>query len=197
MENGENTLRGGGLGGLLSRIEHGVCYAALVLLALVPVLEALLRQFSLTISSSRALTTHMFLVLGLFAAMITTKSKEHISIAVVQYIKNEKLKTLLNLISGFLSSFLLIILAWNSAVFLRYSLSGRLAGLIPSRVFALAMPIAYTVMALRFSLALPWKKARPFLCALPLLLGTACALPAIAKLIWGFNPPEPFLSSLD
>jgi tripartite ATP-independent transporter DctM subunit len=28
-------------------------------------------------------------------------------------------------------------------------------------------------------------------------LGTACALPAIAKLIWGFNPPEPFLSSLD
>jgi tripartite ATP-independent transporter DctM subunit len=129
--------------------------------------------------------------------MITTKSKEHISTAVVQYIKNERLKTVLALISGFLSAFLLSLLAWNSASFLRYGLSGRLAGFIPSRVFALAMPIAYAVMAVRFAFALPWKRARPVLSVLPLLLGTACALPAIAKFFWGFEPPEPFVFWLD
>ncbi|MDR1177511.1 MAG: TRAP transporter large permease subunit [Spirochaetaceae bacterium] len=196
--NGGNPAKEGGhLARIMALAEHGICYTALGLLALVPVLEALLRQFSLTIPSARAVTAHIFLVLGLFAAMITTKSKEHISIAVVQYIKNEKLKTVLALISGSLSSFLLTLLAWNSASFLRYGLSGRLVGFIPNQVFALAMPIAYAVMALRLALALPWKKARPFLSALPLLLGTACALPAIAKMIWGFEPPQALLFWLD
>ncbi|MDR0388865.1 MAG: TRAP transporter large permease subunit [Spirochaetaceae bacterium] len=180
-----------------SLAERGICCAALAFLALIPALEALLRQFSLTIPSAKAIMAHIFLVLGLFAAMITTQSKEHISIAVVQYIKNEKIKNILGLISGFISAFLLSLLAWNSASFLRYGLSGRLAGFIPSRVFALAMPLAYAVMAVRMALALPVKKARPLLCVLPLLLGTACALPAIAKLLWAFSPPQPVVFWLD
>jgi tripartite ATP-independent transporter DctM subunit len=173
------------------RLENGVCYGALVLLTLVPLAEALCRQMKLSIPDSKAFLTHIFLVLGLFAAMITTKSKEHLSIAVVQYIKSEKIKKALALATGLLSTFIVTVLAWDAASFLRYGLLGRTIGFIPDRFFALAMPLAYAVIAFRFAVHLPGKKA---LVIPVLLLGTVCSLPAIAKLLWGFAVPEPFFS---
>ncbi|MDR2618473.1 MAG: TRAP transporter large permease subunit [Treponema sp.] len=172
------------------RLEKGVCYAALVLMALIPAVEALIRPFGGVIPVSRGIMTHLFLVVGLFAAMLTTKSKEHISIAVIQYAKNEKLKTALGTATSLISTFVVTVLFWNSLSFLVFSLSGKLVGFIPDRVFALALPIGYGVMAFRFARQSSGKGGVPPVLAA--LLGTCCSLPAIAKLIWGFDPPEPF-----
>ncbi|MDR0553607.1 MAG: TRAP transporter large permease subunit [Treponema sp.] len=177
----------------LSRLEGNVCYGVLGLLALTPVVEVLLRQFRGAIPDSKAIMAHLFLVLGFFAAMLTTKSGEHISIAIVQYIKDEKIKNALAFISGAVSILILTILAWDSASFIVYGLSGKLIGPIPNRVFAAAMPLGYGVMALRFA----WRgrgKGEKAVFFLTILAGSLCALPAIVKLIWGFHPPEPFYS---
>ncbi|MDR1566932.1 MAG: TRAP transporter large permease subunit, partial [Treponema sp.] len=172
------------------RLEKGVCYAALVLMALIPAVEALIRPFSGAIPASRGIMTHLFLVVGLFAAMLTTKSKEHISIAVIQYTKNERLKTVLRAATGLISAFVVTVLFWNSLSFLVFSLSGRPVGFIPDRVFALALPIGYGVMAFRFARQSAYGRGLPPVLAV--LLGTCCSFPAIAKLVWGFDPPEPF-----
>ena len=180
--------------GFLLVLEKGVCYGALGLLALIPVVDILARQFKIVIPASKALMTHVFLVLGFFAAMLTAKSRDHLSITVAQYIKNEKLKHILTVLTGFIASLALTVLAWNSASYLKFGLSGVWVGVIPGEVFALAMPLGFAVMAFRFALGIP---AGKLWSAGALALGCVCALPAIAKLIWGFEPPEPFFGWVD
>ncbi|GHV68414.1 TRAP transporter subunit DctM [Spirochaetia bacterium] len=181
---------------ILSLIERGICYGAMGLLALIPVAEILLRQFQGVIPDSKAVMSHLFLVLGLFAAMTTTGSGDHISITIVQYVKNKKITDILSFLSNQVSIFIAVILAWDSASFIKYGLSGRMIGFLPDRVFAAAMPLGYAVMAFRFALRNQQKEKKIF-SLFSILAGSICAFPAIAKLIWGFDPPEPFYSMVD
>ena len=178
---------------VLGWFERGICFGSLFLLALIPFTEMVLRQFSMAIPASKLILTHLFLVLGFFAATLTAKSGEHISIAIVQYVKNEKIKQILEFLSTLIAVFLLSVLAWNCVCYIKYGLSGRLIGFLPDRVFAAAMPIGYLLIALRFSLRIHSGRDR-IIAFMVILLGTVAALPAIAKLIWGFEPPEPFFS---
>jgi tripartite ATP-independent transporter DctM subunit len=188
--------------GAANIIEKGVCYGVLILMTLTPAVDILIRPFGGVLPASRAIMTHLFLVAGLFAAMLTTKTNEHISIAVVQYIRHEKLKTALSVITGLVSAFVVTNLFWDSLAFLRYSLSGRPIGFIPVRFFALAMPVGYAVMAFRFArfacgihcCGKGRARGLVLLASLSLVLGTLASLPAIAKLIWNAGVPEPFFS---
>ena len=178
---------------ILNWLEKGICYGSLLLLALIPFAEMVLRRFSLAIPASKSVMIHLFLVLGFFAAMLTAKSGEHISIAVIHYIKSDRVKQVLEFLRTLLAVFVLAILAWNCVSYIKYGLMGRPIGLIPDRVFAIAMPLGYIVIALRFALK-PQRKRDKAIALAAILLGTIAALPAIAKLIWGFDPPEPFFS---
>jgi tripartite ATP-independent transporter DctM subunit len=195
----------GGFYKLIDNTEKYLCIAALVLMALLPVADAILRPFNIFITYSRHLMIRCFLVSGLLAAMIATKSSEHISIALIQYAKNEKLKNVFSIITGLVSACIATVLFWDSISFLRYSFSDWTSGFISDRVFAVVMPIAYCVIAVRFAFQSVQsgasdsteKRSPLFSIGLPvlvLLLGCAAALPAIAKVFWGFNPPEPFFT---
>jgi len=201
----------GRLFGKTLSVEKGICYAALALMALLPFFDVILRPLNIFIPYSRHFLIRLFLVSGLFAAMLTTRAKDHISIAIIQYAKNEKLKKALANITGLVSAFIAATLFWDSVTFIAYSFSGRQSGLIPDWLFALAMPIAYGVIAIRFAIysasighqadtngenpKAAWK--RWTLPVLVLLLGSAAALPAIAKFFWGFQPPEIFIAPMD
>jgi tripartite ATP-independent transporter DctM subunit len=177
---------------ILSRVEKGICFGALSFLALIPFTEFILRQFGLIVPVSRILMPHLFLVTGFFAGMLTAKAGEHISITAVQFIKNEKIKRTLDFLTSLLSVFVLTVLMWNCVSFIKYNM-WKLVGPISESVFAVAMPLGYAVIALRFALRNRTAKERIIMAA-AFLLGTAAALPAIAKIIWGFDPPEPFYS---
>jgi tripartite ATP-independent transporter DctM subunit len=175
---------------ILSRIEKGICFGALSLLALIPFSEFILHKFRVIFPATRDLMPYLFLVTGFFAAMLTAKAGEHISITAVQYIKNEKVKRTLDVINSLLCVFVLTILAWNCVSFIKYGMLGKLIGFIPDRVFSVAMPLGYAVIALRFALMKRTAKER-IITVSALVLGTAAALPAIAKIIWGFDLPAP------
>jgi tripartite ATP-independent transporter DctM subunit len=177
---------------ILSRIERGICFGALSLLALIPFIEFVLRHFRLVLSVSRVLMPQLFLITGFFAGMLTAKAGEHISITAVQYIKNEKIKRTLEFLTSLLSVFVLTVLAWNCVSYIKYSMWNRV-GPISESVFAVAMPLGYAVIAARFAIRNRTAKGI-IIMAVAFLLGTAAALPAIAKIIWGFEPPEPFFS---
>ena len=182
-----------------SRLEKAVCFGSLALLAVLPVAELVLRWFSIPVPHSRGMMTNFFLVLVFFAAALTTKAGGHIAIGVFQYIKNERARRALELAGTLLVVFLLTILAWNTLPLIRhgrYGLLGGSVGAVPVWVFALVMPLGYMAMALRFSFKLsPWRGRAMAFAAI--LLGTAAALPAIAKLVWFLEPPEPFYSLVD
>ncbi|MDR0472988.1 MAG: TRAP transporter large permease subunit [Treponema sp.] len=180
--------------------EHGICFTAIGLLILLPIVQNLLGHFNIFIPASRAFLNHFFLVLCFFAAMITTKSREHISITIVQFIKNEKLKHILAFACGMVSVFVITIMAWDSVCFMVHGLSGKFIGFIPDRGFAAVMPLAYTVIVIRFILQGRGKAEKTALVS-AFIAGSVCALPAIVKIIWGDDlrpmseiPPEPFYS---
>ena len=186
----------GVFGGTISRIERGICFGSLSLLALIPFAELILRQFSVPLMNSRALMIHFFLVLVFFAAMLTTKSGGHVAIGISQYIKNETAKRALDLSGTVLVVFLLTMLAWNTLPFVRYGFPGRTVGVIPTWVFATVMPLGFFVMALRFSLYPKTRLGRTLALA-AIAVATVMAIPSIAKLVWFFDVPEPFYSWVD
>ena len=180
----------------LSWLENVICFCSLFLMAVVPFTELILRQFSLTIPGFNDITKHLLLVTALFAAMLTTKYGDHISITAIQFIKNDKIKKFLVVFCTIISVFLLSILVWNSISYIIYGLLGRPVGFLTDQIFAVAIPLGFTVIALRLSLKLQSRRDK-ILAFTAILLGSIAALPAIAKIIWGIVPqdtPEPFFT---
>jgi tripartite ATP-independent transporter DctM subunit len=176
----------------LSWLENTICFGALALLALFPFVELILNKFDKTIPGSNAILVHIFLIAGFFAAMQTAKSGEHISITAVQFIKKDKIKNILILVCALISVFLLAILFWDSISFIKFAM-------IKNQAYAIAIPLGFMVIAIRFALKLQ-KPRDKFFAAAAFLVGCIFALPAIAKIIWGLdgnNTPEPFFSCIN
>ena len=181
---------------VISKIEKGICFGSLALLALIPFTELVLRQFNVHLPFLRGLMIHLFLVLVFFAAMLATKSKGHIAVGIAQNIPHDGVRRVLKFAGSLLVVFLLTHIAWNSLSFIRHGLVDRTVGIVPIWIFALAMPIGFFTMATRFAL---YNRAGPgrIVAFVAMLLGTFAALPAIAEVIWGTNlddVPEPFYS---
>jgi len=96
---------------ILGLIEKAVCIAALVSLVLIAATESLARILGASIPASTDLMIHILLLLGLFSGMYTTKTKEHLSIVLVQYVKNEKVRQIIALATGFIAVFICSIIA--------------------------------------------------------------------------------------
>jgi TRAP-type C4-dicarboxylate transport system permease small subunit len=142
-------------GSILSIIEKTICIIALVSLVLIASAEAFARLFGTGVPASTGLLAHILLMLGLFSGMFTAKTGEHLSIALIQYVKNEKLKEIFAVITGLIAVFVCTIIAWSSVSFIKIAIQPKFIGFIPNLVFILAMPLAYGVIAFRFALRLP------------------------------------------
>ncbi len=187
---------GRGVKRILYGIEDGLCYFSLFCLTLLPAAEVVLRTFFKTrIPDSSGILVHLLLVAGLVSGMITTRNAEHLSIALVQVFFSDKAKRPLLIITNCLSAFVVTIIAWSSVSFIKIGLLGRMIGFIPDKVFALVIPIGYGVIAIRFARRAPLTGKARILPFAAVLLGTFCALPVIAKAVWGFDLPV-FLNTL-
>ena len=184
---------------IITGTESGISIAALSLLALFPFMQIILERFHIIVPAFKTLLPHLFLVLVFVAAMITTKSKEHISITIVQFIKNERIKQVIGFICIFISVVILTVLVWDSVCFIIHGgltqdvVLIRNIAYIPYKIFAVVMPLAFAVMAFRFSLQRS-NKTEKIIALSAILIGSIFALPAITKIIWGLDPPEPFYS---
>ena len=189
-EQAAKEQRGKGTGSLLYRVEDIFCIVSLTLLALLPISESFARIFFNTgVPASSGLMTHLLLMAGLFAGMITTRSNSHLSIALIQQFSGEQAKQRLQILINLVSAVVVTIIAWSSLPFITIGLQGNIIGFIPDRVFALVIPAAYGIIALRFARRTclqGWKIVFPILA---LVLGTAASFPVIAKCIWGFDMP--------
>ncbi|MCL2721652.1 MAG: TRAP transporter large permease subunit [Treponema sp.] len=190
----DNNQLSGSFGKIKSRfyfIEDIFCIAALVLLAVFPLLEILVHFiFKTGIPASSGFIVHFLLFSALIGGMICTRNESHLAISLMQYVPEgavrERIKTCTNLISAFIS----IIIAWSSISFIKMGLDDGIIGFIPRRVLASIIPLAFTIISIRFARRANltgWKIIIP-VCVI--LLGTVASFPVIAKVIWGFEKPE-------
>ena len=180
---------------IFGKIERGICIFAIAALVLIATAEVLAKLFGSTVPASTGLLMHFLLLLGLFSGMYTSGKKEHLSIALIQYIKNEKARQVIALTTGFIAVFVCTVIAWSSVSFIKIAIRPAFIGFIPNMVFLLVMPLAYGVMALRFAIQIPVKNR--LFSLLPLVLGSLAAFPVIIKIIWGFEAPDSMYSLLD
>jgi tripartite ATP-independent transporter DctM subunit len=177
----------------MKKIERALSYGVLSLLALIPVLECVLRfVFRTGIPNENLIVTHLLLVLGLVSGMSAAGEDRHLAIGIVQYLKNETIIRRLKIVTGTVSALVTIVIAWTAASFIKMALSPAKPVLffIPDTVFALSMPLGYLVIAVRFALKTPLTGARRVIPFAALALGTVAAFPSISRLVWGFNPPD-------
>jgi len=186
----------GGLTAFLNHLERGVCYAAFLFLTLMPAGEVIARLLGTGIPSSSTLINQFLLVAALMAGMYTARTDEHLSIALVHFIKDRRIKTFLAFITGAVSVFVLTLVFWYTLSFYKNGITPEVFGFIPAHLFALVMPVGFGVMIFRFARQVPARGAARLIPAAAFLLGTFCALPAFCRLLWGLNPPPEALERI-
>ncbi|MDR2601827.1 MAG: TRAP transporter large permease subunit [Spirochaetaceae bacterium] len=179
---------------MFKKIENGVCYLALALLSLLPLAEAVARLvFHTGIPAEQLIVCQLLLVVSMISAMITTRSKNHLSIGLLHYVKNDSLKKAAGVVSGLICAAVCAILFFASAAFIKLGLMPPTKiGFIPDVVYALVLPLSFAVMAFRFASYVPVSGKLRILPVLAVLAGCFFALPVVVKFIWDFNPPSVF-----
>jgi tripartite ATP-independent transporter DctM subunit len=178
---------------ILNYIEDVICIAAMILMALFPVMESVARLFFKTgILASSGITSHLLLITGLLGGMICSRSESHLAISLVHYVPEGNLKRRLKITCDLLSAFVAVVITCCSIPFIKIGLEGmaNLIGFISIRMVATIIPIAYLVIAVRFARSAKlsgWKIIFPILV---FLLATVVSFPVIAKAIWGFDTPD-------
>jgi tripartite ATP-independent transporter DctM subunit len=124
--------------------------------------------------------------------MCAAHDGSHLSIGFIQYVKSEKIKRVLKIITGLLAVFITTILAWTAASFIKIALlpAKPVFFFITDAAFAFVMPLGYAVIAVRFALKTPLYGTKRIIPFLAILLGCFFALPSIARIVWGFNEPD-------
>lgn len=183
----------------LRRVEDCAAIVSVFILALLPVIESFIKLiFKHGILFSQPILTQALLVTGCAAGMIAVRSKGHLSIGLINYIKNKKIKNRLGIITNMLSAFVSALLVVCSAVYVRIALDRTIMiGIIPEWIFSLALPVCFFVMAARFRAAAAlmlneegFTGIKKFLSFLPVVMALVCAVPLFIKFIWLFDLSE-------
>ncbi|MDR1025089.1 MAG: TRAP transporter large permease subunit [Treponema sp.] len=190
-ENPEENPDGQGRNSLLCRIENWACFASFILMTLLSAAEAVARIFfSRGIPSSTEFLIHLLLIGGMLAGMITTRTGEHLSIALVQYFSQGKIRQRLSCFSNLLAAFIVTAIGCCGPAFLRIALVGDMVGFIPDRVLAAIIPVGYIIIAIRFARRTGLTGPRRIFPVLAIVLGVAVSFPSIAKFIWEYDIPS-------
>jgi tripartite ATP-independent transporter DctM subunit len=132
----------------------------------------------------------MLLFSGLLTGMICTRTGSHLAISFTQYIPEGLIKERLKTFNSLVSLFVAVVIAWGSVSFIKLGLDERTVAYIPIRFLALILPIAFTVIAVRFARRANFSGWKIIVPVCVFLLATIASFPVIAKIIWGFNTPD-------
>ncbi|MDR0527121.1 MAG: TRAP transporter large permease subunit [Spirochaetaceae bacterium] len=184
-----------------SKHRFGICItaAAVLVLAALPVIESFVKLFfKRSIPFSTEIIMQMLMITSCVSGVIAVRKKEHLSIGLVQYIKNESVKSKLMIVTNMLSACVSAMLAVCSAVYIRVALDhNTMIGFIPQWIFSVVMPLCFMVMSFYFARALPFSGKKKLLAFIPALFSLFCSLPLIAQFIWLFDLPESMLRMHD
>src|SRR5262245_57984111 len=143
------------IGELWGRVELGAAGLALLLMAVLPVSELLLRAcFSQGIPSSANYVQNLTLWVGFLGAMICSQRKKHLTLVTFVDRLPPAWQKAATLIAAIVSTAVATALSWASAEFVRSEMDAptRVSGWLPVWVAELILPLSFAAMAVRFVL---------------------------------------------
>ncbi len=170
------------------RGEDALAFLVLFLLALFPTMEVVARKFFHTgVANSTEYTHYLVLVLTLFGSIVTSRERKHLAIT-FDFPFSEKLKTIIGGAVATLAAALTMAMAWAALSFALNGFDpGDRVGPFPIRMLALALPVGYAIMALRFVTTLPRRVLPRAIAASGLLLGTLLAIEPLLNSLLALN----------
>ena len=173
----------------LARFEDGLSIVALLLMALLPVAELVLRTFFHTgIPGTSGYVQHLTLWVAFLGAMIASKQERHINLSTGLVVVPKRLEPIAKTLSSVVAVAVTAGLCWASIQFIQTETFStfKIGGWLPVWVTELILPISFSVMALRFVLQAGETRARIFaLLGVPLaaIIGLVI-VPFPAELVW-------------
>jgi tripartite ATP-independent transporter DctM subunit len=134
--------------------ESTAVVVILLLMALIPVAESLVRRFTgLAIPGASLYVQHLTLWAGFVGALLAAGTRKHLSLATGTFLPEGRFREAAAIFVGGLSAGICALLAWASAVMVRAdAMQPRaLPGGLPEWVSELVMPVTLALMAIRFA----------------------------------------------
>ncbi len=185
---------------VLRTSEDALAVGFLFLIALIPVVEVVIRLFGgIPIPDGSAYVKHLVLLIAFFGAMITSRERRHLSLS-----GGGERRTYIGKAGGVLAAFLSVTFAtalvWSSVSFAAIAFfPGDTVGIIPVQVFAGAMPLGFLVIAVRFVFGTPYGTRGRLIASSGFLVGTFFGLQSLTNLVFALvmEPPEWLYSVTD
>jgi len=139
---------------ILRRMEYAGVVVILLVMALLPVAESLVRRFTgLSIPGAALYVQHLTLWAGFVGALLAAGTRKHLALATGTFLPAGRFRDAAAIFVGGLSAGICALLAWASAVMVRADAmqSRTLPGGLPEWVSELVMPVTLALIALRFA----------------------------------------------
>ncbi len=138
--------------GFMNRFEHGLGFVLLMLLTLIPVIEAILRSvFFTAIPYAQNFLDNLIIPLTFVGIALTTKEGRHLSINIGLKDRKDSFGEFVRLFIDFVSGLIIGLYFFNSLeyVLLGFSSEEKLYGLIPVIAFMLSLPLCMFIVTWR------------------------------------------------
>jgi tripartite ATP-independent transporter DctM subunit len=169
-------------------VENGASYLFLALLVLIPFLEIILRTFFRTgILVSSGYTFHLVLLIAFVGGMITSRERQHLSIAVILEQVQGRTDKIIRTANALVASAISTALFWSSLSFVVLSFDMKMKlGAIPIQIIVLVIPLGFLVMAVRFVIAAPAAAVSKWIASLGFVIGSLLAFASIANMLFAY-----------
>jgi tripartite ATP-independent transporter DctM subunit len=126
--------------------------AAMLLLAVIPVLELVLGLFNVGFKGSVSYVQQLTLWVGFLGAMVASREKKHLSLVTGIHLLPPLYQKFAGIVSSTISVAVSTGLAWASVMFVRSEMAApnRIADWLPLWISELILPFSFGIMTLRF-----------------------------------------------
>lgn len=177
---------------MLRGTENALAITFLFLIALIPVVEVVIRLFGgIAIPDGAAYVQHLVLLVTFLGGMITSRENRHLALTAGGGARRIALKVG-GLVGSVLSVTFTTALALSSTSYVVLAFfPGQSVGVLPVQAFGIAMPLAFLVMAVRFMLQAPLGRRGRLIASTGFILGIVFAFSALSNL-YDAAVPESF-----
>jgi len=174
-------------------IENVAVVIALFILILLPSMEVIVRLiFKTGVPSSVALIPHAVVWVTFLAGMLTSRSKEHLSLTLIHGEVKKPWSTVIDSVNAFFGASISIAFAVSSMSMILIAFDpSAMVGPIPIRLATIIMPIGYMVMAIRFIF---WNRENSkvkIVALFGIAMGFVLSIPPIVNIFSVLNPEIP------
>lgn len=177
----------------LHKFEDTIATISLFALMLIPSSEVFMRVFFKTgIGSSSELIAHAVLWVTFLAGLLTSRSKDHLSLTILHGELKAPWKTVTDSVNSFLGALVSMAFAVSSLSMILIAFDPeQTVGIFSIRTATIIMPLGYTVMALRFAFGNQSHRNIKFAGIGGLIGGILLSIPPVVNIFSLLNPDLP------